>query len=207
MIMDTTVAPQNITFPTDLKLFDAARRKSEQIIDLLYDSELHGKPKSMTCTKISRKNFLNAAKKKTIRGLYKVSGRQLRFLKRNLAYIDRLLEAYLEFSLNYREQKDLMVLHTLYQQQEEMHRTCTHRIEHRIVNIHQPHVRPIVRNKDGAKTEFGAKMQMPLSKGFVFIDHLSWEAFSEGRYLVNSIEKRKERFGRYLKGIDEPDIL
>lgn len=36
LLMDATVAPQNITFPTDLKLLNTARIKSEQIIDKLY---------------------------------------------------------------------------------------------------------------------------------------------------------------------------
>ena len=90
-----------------------------------------------------------------------------------------------------------MVLHTVYDQQEEMHRTHTHRIDHRIVNIHQPHVRPIVRGKENAKTEFGSKIQMSLVRGFAFLDHLSWEAFNEGGYLMDSVEKYKSRFGFY----------
>ena len=36
LLMDATVAPQNITFPTDLKLLNAARKKSEELIDILY---------------------------------------------------------------------------------------------------------------------------------------------------------------------------
>lgn len=36
LLMDATVAPQNITFPTDLKLLNAAREKSETLIDRLY---------------------------------------------------------------------------------------------------------------------------------------------------------------------------
>lgn len=67
----------------------------------------------------------------------------------------------------------MMVPHTVYEQQEEMHRTHTHRTDHHIVNIHQPHVRPIVRGKENAKTEFGSKIQMSLVGGFAFIDHLS----------------------------------
>ena len=37
------------------------------------------------------------------------------------------------------------------------------RLEHRIVSIHQPHVRPIVRGKRNAKVEFGAKIQPKLN--------------------------------------------
>src|SRR5690606_12119973 len=41
LLMDATVAPQNITYPTDLKLLNAARIKSEQLIDKLYNSSIH----------------------------------------------------------------------------------------------------------------------------------------------------------------------
>lgn len=70
-----------------------------------------------------------------------------------------------------------------------MHRTHTKRIDDRIVNIHQPHVRPIVRGKEKAKVEFGSKLQVSVVKGFTFIDHLSWDAFNEGQYLKISVIK------------------
>ena len=199
LLMDATVAPQNITFPTDLKLLNAARKKSEELIDLLHSPLLHGKIKVRTYRQVARKCFLNSAKKKrkTAKEIYKVNGQQLRFLRRNLAHIDVLLAAYQTFPLKPKNQKYLMVLHTVYDQQKEMHSTRTHRIDHRIVNIHQPHVRPIVRGKENAKTEFGSKIQMSLVEGFAFIDHLSWEAFNEGKYLKDSVEKYKSRFGFY----------
>ncbi|MEO6136505.1 MAG: IS5 family transposase [Ginsengibacter sp.] len=199
LLMDATVAPQNITFPTDLKLLNAARKKSEQLVDILYNPVLHGKIKVRTYREVARKWFLNSAKKKrkTAKEIYKANGRQLRFLKRNLAHIEVLLKAYQSFPLKQKDQKYLMVLHTVYDQQKEMHRTRTHRIDYRIVNIHQPHVRPIVRGKESAKTEFGSKIQMSLVEGFAFIDHLSWEAFNEGKYLTDSVEKYKSRFGFY----------
>lgn len=199
LLMDATAAPQNITFPTDLKLLNASRKKSEELIDILFDPLLHGKKKVRTYRQVARKSFLNSAKKKkkTAKEIYKANGSQLRFLKRNLAHIDTLLEDYDEFPLNQKDQKYLMVIHTVYEQQEEMHRTHTNRIDHRIVNIHQPHVRPIVRGKENAKTEFGSKMQVSLVGGLIFIDHLSWEAFNEGGYLMDSVEKYKTRFGFY----------
>jgi len=199
LLVDATVAPQNITFPTDLKLLNASRKKSEELIDKLFNPALHGKTKARTYREVARKLFLNSAKKKrkTAREIYKANGQQLRFLKRNLGHIDVLLSAYATFPLNAKDQKYLMVLHTVYDQQEEMHRTHSHRMEHRIVNIHQPHVRPIVRGKESAKTEFGSKIQVSLTGGFAFIDHHSWEAFNEGTYLIDTIEKYKSRFGHY----------
>ena len=199
LITDATVAPQNITYPTDLKLLNAAREKSEELIDILYHQELHGQTKVRTYRQMARKDFLNTAKKKakTSKAIYKANGSQLRYLKRNLAHIETLLKAYPVFPLAPKEQKYLMVLHTVYQQQEQMHRTHTKSVEDRIVNIHQPHVRPIVRGKEGAKVEFGSKLQVAIVKGFTFIDHLSWDAFNESQYLSHTVEKYKERFGFY----------
>lgn len=203
LIVDATVAPQNITFPTDLKLLCAARRKSEELIDLLYDPALHGPVKPRTYRNIAQKLFLNTAKKKakSNKEIYKSNGQQLRFLRRNLSHIELLIAAYSRFPLKAKEQKYLLVLHTVYEQQDQMHRTHTHRVAHRIVNIHQPHVRPIVRGKDKAKVEFGSKLQVSLVGGFTFIDRLSWEAFNEGQYLMESVESYKRRFGYYPKEV------
>lgn len=63
LIMDATVAPQNITYPTDLKLLNAARIKSEELIDILYNPLLHGGTKPRTYRTIARKAFLNTAKR------------------------------------------------------------------------------------------------------------------------------------------------
>jgi hypothetical protein len=199
LITDATVAPQNITYPTDLKLLNASREKSEELIDRLYNPSLHGETKVRTYRKIARKEFLNTAKKKSksINTIYKSNGSQLRYLKRNLGHIESLLKAYEIFPLTPKELKYLMVLHTVYEQQEQMHRSRTKKVEDRIVNIHQPHVRPIVRGKESAKVEFGSKLQVAMVLGFTFIDHLSWDAFNESKYLSHTIEKYKERFGFY----------
>jgi transposase, IS5 family len=203
LIMDATVAPQHITFPTDLKLLSAARRKSEQLVDLLYAPSLHGSVKPRTYRSIAQKLFLNTAKKKakSNKEIYKSNGRQLRFLRRNLKHIDTLLAAYPNFPLKHREQKYLLVLHTVYEQQDQMHRTHTKSVPHRIVSIHQPHVRPIVRGKDKAKVEFGSKLQVSLVNGFTFIDRLNWEAFNEGQWLQESVQRYKQRFGYYPKEV------
>ena len=58
-----------------------------------------------------------------------------------------------------------------------MYDTKTHSIENRIVNVHQPHVRPIKMGKNKSDTEFGAKIQASLMDGYVFIDELNREAF------------------------------
>ena len=53
----------------------------------------------------------------------------------------------------------------------------------RIVSISQPHVRPIVRGKAGAKVEFGAKLSASLDGGYFFLDRLDWNNFNESKHL------------------------
>ena len=43
LLMDATCAPADINFPTDLKLLNTAREKSEQIIDVLHKSHRQSK--------------------------------------------------------------------------------------------------------------------------------------------------------------------
>jgi hypothetical protein len=82
-----------------------------------------------------------------------------------------------------------------------MYSNGVHRIDDRIVSIHQPHVRPIVRGKSQAKVEFGAKIHLSLIDGISFLDQLSWDAFNEGSHMMEYIEKYRNRFGFYPKEV------
>jgi hypothetical protein len=82
-----------------------------------------------------------------------------------------------------------------------MFNSGAHRIDDRIVSIHQPHVRPIVRGKSQAKVEFGAKIHVSLINGISFLDELSWDAFNEGSHMMEYIEKYRNRFGFYPKEV------
>jgi transposase, IS5 family len=203
VLFDATICPQDISYPTDLGLLNEAREKTEQIIDVLYNPKLHVK-KPRTYRIKARKVYLSIAKKKIKhrKVVRKAIGKQLRFLKRNLASIDKLLDSSeSSISLSRAEHKYLMVSHTLYQQQKEMFDKRIHSIEDRIVSIHQPHVRPMKRGKARTDTEFGAKINVALVNGFAFLDELSWNAFNEGKHLITYIEQYKNRFGYYPKEV------
>ena len=126
-------------------------------------------------------------------------GKQLRYLRRNLQTINSLLDSYNAIPLYAKSYKYLLVLDTFFEQQKQMYDTRIHRIEDRIVSIHQPHVRPIVRGKSQAKVEFGAKIHVSLIDGISFLDELSWDAFNEGSHMMDYIEKYRKRFGCYPK--------
>jgi hypothetical protein len=198
LITDATACPQDIAFPTDLNMLNDARKKSEELIDVLYDSDLHlSKPR--TYRKIARKDYLHTAQKKvkSHKEIRKALRKQLNYLSRNLKSLDVLLDAYQTIPLNRHQHKYLFVIQTVYDQQLYMFNEKIHSIDHRIVSIHQPHVRPIVRGKTNANVEFGAKIQVSLMSGYAFLDDLSWDAFNEGTRLMATVEKYKRRFGYY----------
>ncbi|MCU0360745.1 MAG: IS5 family transposase [Bacteroidia bacterium] len=203
LLVDATVSPQDIAYPTDLNILNESREKSEVLIDRLFDIELHGALKPRTYRKKARKLYLKTVQKKnksnnTIRNAI---GKQLRFLKRNIKHINKLLDAYPMIPFDRKEYKYWLVIQEAYRQQQHMFVERTHSVEHRIVSIHQPHVRPIVRGKEKAKVEFGAKVNVSLVNGFSFIDHLSWDAYNEGKLLLDSVEQYKRRHGFYPKEV------
>jgi hypothetical protein len=93
------------------------------------------------------------------------------------------------------------VIHEVYRQQKWMYDHKSRRIDDRIVSISQPHVRPIVRGKASAATEFGAKLSVSLVDGFVYLDKLCWDAYNESLDLKVQVESYKKRFGHYPESV------
>ena len=99
LILDATVAPQAIRYPTDLSLLNEAREFSEQIIDKLYP-KTDWKKKPRTYREKARKAYLAVAKQRRPSGKVRRRGikQQLQYVRRNLAHIERLLEHWSEGS-------------------------------------------------------------------------------------------------------------
>lgn len=201
LLMDATACPQDIAYPTDLNLLNDAREKSEELIDKLHRLNWY-EEKPRTYRKNARREYLRVAQKKnkTKAEIRKSLRKQLGYLNRNIGYIHDVLEGK-EIPFKRIEYKYWLVIQQVYDQQREMYKEKVHSIAHRIVSIHQPHVRPIVRGKTNAYVEFGAKVHVSMMNGMAFLDELSWEAFNEGTRLKSSIEQYKERFGFYPESV------
>lgn len=178
-----------------------AREITEQVIDTLHAPLSGSEPKPRTYRRTARKQFLATAKSKRVSssGWRTAIGKQLRFLRRNLASIAQLLtrpgvSLHLLSAVVYRK---LLVAGEIYRQQLLMYRERSHRVDERIVNLAQPHVRPIVRGKAGTPVEFGAKISASTAHGFATLDRLSWSAFNEGADLSLQAERYRTRHGRY----------
>jgi IS5 family transposase len=208
LLVDATCTPADITFPTDLKLLNTAREKSEEIIDILH-KPLKGKQKKpRTYRKVARKAFLAAAKSKRLskNKMRKARRKQLGYLRRNLKTIDKLSRQTPLTVLRRRDYKNLLVIHEVYRQQQWLYDHREIRIADRIVSVSQPHVRPIKRGKAGAATEFGAKISASLIDGVSFVDRISWDAYNETGDLIGQIEAYRTRFGHYPESVHADKI-
>lgn len=201
LLLDATVTPADIRYPTDLDLLHQARASSERILDWLYQSlptPLSKKPR--TYRQQARRAYLAVAKQRraTAKVRRQAVGQQLRYLRRNLKHIDDLLAAGASLScLKPYWYRRLLVIHEVYRQQWQMYEQRQHRIDHRIVSLSQPQVRPIVRGKAGTPVEFGAKIALSCVAGYAVLERLSWEAFNEAGDLIEQVERYRQRWGYY----------
>lgn len=216
LIIDATVAEQEIRYPTDLGLLNEAREVSERLIDRLYPLSGESK-KPRTYRQNARRDFLAIVRKRKPRqnDLRRAKRQQLQYLRRNLGHIDALLDRYAPTIeahlggvipvdrgwpewLKMRYIRQLWVIRSVYDQQQQMYDQRVRSHPHRIVSLSQPHVRPIVRGKAGKAVEFGAKVSVSLDgNGLARVDALRWDAFNESADLPGQVEAFKKRYGHY----------
>ena len=195
LTVDATCAPQNIRYPQDLSLLNEARENLEEMIDELHNPDDGIKPR--TYRKKARKDYLGTAKKrkKTSKEIRRAVKGQLQYVRRDISIVDTLLNKGKKLSEWY--SKRLETIKKLYEQQLSMLENGTNKVENRIVSLSQPWVRPIVRGKAKAKCEFGAKLDISVSNGFVRLEHTSFDAYNEGENLIDIIKKYRQRYGCY----------
>ncbi len=198
--LDATVSDIYIKYPTDLDLLNTSREWSEAIVDELF-KKLDWKLKPRTYRMVARKEYLNVAKKKkkAKKVLRRAIKLQLNYLKRNFGYIEKMLDEIggQKFPLPFKYQRYYWVIQQVYRQQNEMFREHKHQCDNRIVSVHQPYVRPIVRGKSGIPVEFGPKLGLSLDNGYTRINTFSWDAYHESKDFKSSVEAYRKIHGHY----------
>lgn len=195
MIVDATCAPSNIRYPQDVSLLNEARENAEKLLDILHSPTDGKKPR--TYRKRARKDYLKyvRCRKHTAKMTRKAIGKQLNYLKRDLAAINGKLNQ--EKALNVHQTERLETIRKIYEQQKYMYDNHTHSVENRIVSVSQPFVRPIVRGKAGKPVEFGMKLDISVTDGWTRLEHRSFDAYNEATKLQEMIENFHKREGHY----------
>lgn len=199
MLADGTVIPENIKYPNDVGLLNDVREWLVKRLKRI--SEDVGRKYRTYCRK-ARQVYIHFAKnkRKTKRQIRCATRQMLQFVRRNLRQMEELLQ----------EAKRVGSRHTLFigeklktaekifEQQWAMYKAGSHRIQDRIVSFHRPWVRPIKRGKNGKDVEFGAKAAMSHVDGFLFLDKIRHDNFSESQTEVvkTQIDNYERRFGK-----------
>ena len=197
LILDATCVPQNIAYPQDINLLNEARENLEAMIDQICAEYNFCKPRMYR--ENARKDYLALAKcrKRTGKKVRKAIGRQLRYVSRDLGYVDMFVR-YNNVTLTEKQKNRLHVLQELYEQQKYMYDNKTHSVKDRIVSISQPYIRPIVRGKAKSPVEFGAKIDMSIDEtGMARLEKLSFDAYNEEDVLIGAIQNYYKRTGHY----------
>lgn len=197
MIIDATCAPQNIKYPQDINLLNEAREKLEKLIKKICKEQNWYVPRMYR--KNARKDYLALAKcrKRSAKKVRSAIKKQLNYVYRDLGYVEWFLEQdNVEFSA--KDAAMLDVIYKVYEQQLYMYENKTHSVEDRIVSISQPYIRPIVRGKAKAPTEFGAKLDLSIDEyGMARLEKLSFDAYNESDILITALENYRKRTGHY----------
>jgi hypothetical protein len=202
LILDATVAPSDIRYPTDLGILNECREKTEEIIDEIWDSTERKGHKTAYNRKRARKRYLSVAKQRKPRKkkIQQAVREQLEYVEKNLETLDRLMpQASFEDNLKYAA--TLETIRAIAEQQRFHYDNPGKPIPNRIVSVSQPHVRPMPRGKARGEIEFGQKISFSIVDGYTFIDNQSWDNFAEGKTLQESVEKYKERCGVYPEAV------
>ena len=180
---DATCAPANIRYPQDISLLNEAREKLETIIYRFCKS--YGLPLPRRYRKRARKDYLAFAKSKkhSAKKIRKALRKQIGYVARDIGYLEEFMSD--GYAMTEKEISLYLTIITLYEQQKYMYDNKVHSVEHRIVSISQPWLRPIVRGKVKSPVEFGAKFDLSLdSEGYGRIEKISFEAYNESICLI-----------------------
>lgn len=197
MLVDATVFPEYVRYPTDTGLLNEAR---EWVVKRIKSLGKAVGEKVRTYFRKAKREYLNFSKKKqrSRKVIQKMKKSQLQYLKRNIKQIDALIDTAKQRGEKVAQKvhDGLTIVRKVYEQQLHMYKEKVKRIEERIVSIHRPWTRPIVRGKSGGKeVEFGPKATLSYVDGLVLLDHMSSDNFSEAHRVAAQIKQYEELFG------------
>ena len=197
---DATVYESYITYPTDAKLLWRAISDVHLMIkDIRKRLKLRT---SRTKHENRKKKYLAFAKKRK-----KSKRENKKMCKLVLKYLNRLLGQLNELESKHKavsgKGKRLKTIKELQEQQWKLYFGKQAKVLDRIVSLHKPYVRPIIRGKEVKPVEFGPKVNLLQVDGINFIEHLSYDNFNESTRLQSTIHMQRRYFGAcYQMGAD-----
>jgi len=192
--VDATVYESYIEYPTDAKLI---WKSCCDVYAMIKQARKKAKLRDTRINHEKRKiEYLSFAKrrKKSKRQNKKICKALLKYLHRLIKQLGDLREKHLVI-LGASQHNRLGIINKVKEQQWKLYFGKQSRVQDRIVSLHKPYVRPIIRGKEVKPVEFGVKVNMLQVDGISFIEHSSYDNFNEGTRLQNSIHLHQRYFG------------
>lgn len=196
-MMDATCFESYIRYPTDVKLLWECVEKlwGNYVPALCKDFKLkqprsrfkEQKTKYMLYAKLRRKAHRKTkARKKAL----------LYLLEKGIVAYEQLLAQSKGGGLKKARYKTFATIKTICRQQKQLLQDPKAKIRQRIVSLHKPYLRPIVRGKENKPVEFGMKVHMNQVDGINWVEHAAFNNFNECKRLKTSVLKHKMHIGK-----------
>lgn len=196
LLEDATCYEVYIRFPTDVKLiWEACQWLWAKQITIICKKNKLKVPRSKYKEQHTKHLIYSKLRKKTHR---KAKGRRrvtLQLSWKGITEFQRIINQTKAIDLTPKDAKIFKTIKVIYQQQKHHFDNPKATIPDRIVSIHKPYIRPIIRGKENKPVEFGIKVHKAQVGGINLIEHHSYNAFNECKRLKISILMHKKIFG------------
>lgn len=209
LVCDTTVVPSNIAYPTDVSLLEKVRGKAVEFLEKTKD---FGAKQFRTYKRTAKKVYIQYQKIRnhTIKSRRRAQKQIRQFAQRNIRQLqeavekikntikesagsvmtsaDKAKQQFIEKTEGFLNTASVIIT-----QQKDVYKGLP--VQERIVSVHQPHIRPMVRGKYPVEVEFGPKVLLNHKNGFLFLADIQFNNISDVHLLETAINEYKETFG------------
>lgn len=179
VMMDATCYQSEVRYPTDQKLLWECVDWSYQKLCAQHQSKGLKTPRTKYLKWQGRYLNYSKMKRRTRKKRVALTRSLLWLLCKLDGLLDDFEQTYPDFKFTDQYCQRRATIKTIYDQQKH-HFETGESPKNRIVSIHKPYVRPIVRGKEINKVEFGAKAHKFQLDGISFLQKLSFDNFNEG---------------------------
>lgn len=195
-LTDATVYESYITYPADTKLIWNGCVQVYDMLCIIRKALKLRRTRSNHQGQKEKYHGFAKRKKKSRKQSRKICKSLLKYLDRLTEQLSELLNTQEQVRLSNRQHNRLRDIEKMKRQQWRVHFGKESHVPDRIVSLHKPYVRAILRGKEVKPVEFGCKVNKLQVNGINFIEHYSYDPFNEGTRLKSTIYLQRRYFGK-----------
>lgn len=204
-LTDATCYECHLRYSTDVKLLWGSSAWLYTLLSKICKELGERKPRNKYAD-INRARLAYAKQRKhTYKATQKLRRCLLNLLSKLICQWNRLCRQYTtSICLNAEQSKRIAAVNEVRRQQQDLMEKKN--VQHRIVSIDRPYLRPIVRGMENKCVEFVARVNNIQIDGISFIEHHSFEAFNKGVRLKECIDYQEKLTGIAVKRVGADTI-